>query len=131
LEVGRELQVAKSNYGPVGEKLRLRWEEGSFVVATAAKGPELAAEEANLDRLFLRLLEKHSTQGRRVYPRRGHGFAPKEFERDSEAKVAGITARAFAASMDRLFSAGAIVTKTKGPPSRQVTYIDRAGGKSD
>jgi RecA-family ATPase len=35
----RTLEVKKSNYGPCGQSLKLRWEEGCFVLESAASSP--------------------------------------------------------------------------------------------
>ncbi len=46
---GRELEVMKSNYGPAGEKVKLQWEDGCFVLEASATGPRLAAAYASAD----------------------------------------------------------------------------------
>jgi RecA-family ATPase len=125
----RELEVVKSNYGPAGEKVRLRWEDGSFVLKGAQSTPQQAATFRKIDDLFLKLLDKRTAQGRRVYPTRGSGFAPSVFATDPEA--AGITAKAFATSMERLFTERKIVNTEEGPPSKRVTRIVRGEVSKD
>ncbi|WP_172842182.1 AAA family ATPase [Bradyrhizobium lablabi] len=125
----RELEVVKSNYGPAGEKVRLRWEDGSFVLKTVQSTPQQAATFAKIDDLFLKLLDKRTAQGRRVYPTKGSGYAPSVFAIDPDA--AGITPKALATSMERLFSERKIVTIEEGPPSKRVTRIARAEVSKD
>ena len=64
-----------------------------------------------------RLLEKRTAQGRHVRPSKGPGYAPAEFAADPEAT--GVTPKALAASMHRLYDTGKIVTKESGPPIRR------------
>jgi hypothetical protein len=79
--------------------------------------------ERELDELFLRLLDKRNAQGRPLRPKPGRGSAPVELEADPEAN--DVTARAFKASMERLFTTGKIIKET-GSASRRVKPIERA-----
>ena len=121
----RELEVKKSNYGRAGEKVKLRWDGLTFVPATSAESsPYRAAAERDVDELFLKLLEKRVTQGRSVRPSTGRGSAPFELAGDPEAN--GVTAEAFRAAMERLFTAGRIVSVETGPASKRRKHIERA-----
>jgi hypothetical protein len=54
--------VKKANYGRTGEKIRLRWNGLTFTTDTAATAsPYQAAAEAEVDEIFLRLLDKRNT----------------------------------------------------------------------
>jgi hypothetical protein len=119
--------VKKSNRGRPGEKVELRWNGLTFAPAgTGATSPYRAAAERDVDELFLRLLDKRNAQGRPVRPNKGRGFAPAELADDPEA--AGVAASALAAAMERLFTAGRIVTVATGPASRRVHQIERVAG---
>jgi RecA-family ATPase len=121
----RILEVKKANYGRAGEKIRLRWNGLTFTTDIAGTAsPSRAAAEAEVDELFLRLLDKRNAQGRPVRPGKGPGYAPPEFAADPDAK--GVTSKAFIASMDRLYSAGRISTVETGPASRRFRHIERA-----
>jgi RecA-family ATPase len=121
----RQLEIAKNNYGPTGEKITLRWERGVFVPESQADAsPYRAAAEREIDDCFLRLLDKRNAQARHVRPSKGPGYAPSEFAADPEAGA--ITARAFAAAMERLYSAGIIKTVETGPASRRFRHVERA-----
>jgi RecA-family ATPase len=119
----RIFETAKSNYGPIGQQVRLQWGEGGLAVERAPSSLVRLAEDAKVDEVFLRLLDKRNAQGRPVRSTTGHGYAPAEFEGDAEA--GGIRAKAFKASMERLLSAKKIVVTTVGPPSRQYKRIER------
>ena len=62
------LEVMKSNYGPRGEKQKLRWEDGCYVLESSAPSPRQAAAAHKIDDLFVRLLEERNAQGRWVTP---------------------------------------------------------------
>jgi RecA-family ATPase len=117
---GRVLEVKKTNYGPCGEKVRLQWEEGCFVMEGSDVGqaaPYRAAAQQTLDDLFLKLLEERNAQGRWVTPNKAAGYAPKELAAMQGAGT--VRAPAFAHAMERLLTAKRITVETFGPPSKQ------------
>lgn len=120
---GRVLEVKKSNYGPTGEKVKLQWEDGCFVMEGTASAPHQAAGNAIAEQRYLECLDAVTTQGRHVCPGKGRGFAPKEFAEMPQAN--GMTARAFQAAQERLFAAGIIEAVPYGPPSRGTKRIAR------
>jgi RecA-family ATPase len=121
----RQLEVKKSNYGRAGEKVTLRWTGLTFTTeALAAASPYRAAAERDVDELFLRLLGTRRAPGRPVHARSAKGAAPPEFALDPEAN--GVTAPAFRNAMERLFSAGKIVTVETGSSSKRRQHIERA-----
>jgi RecA-family ATPase len=120
----RELEVVKSNYGPVGEKVQLRWEEGSFVIKGSLSTLQREATFAKIDDLFLTLLDKRTAQGRHVGSKASRSYAPSEFSKDPDA--GGVKTKALEAAMERLFTAGKIVNVEHGPPSKRVSRIARA-----
>jgi RecA-family ATPase len=113
----RVLRVKKSNYGPVGLELRLRWQNGGFILDGPAGGFDKIAAEAKAERVFLDLLGTFTAQGRDVSPKPSQTYAPSVFEKHPNAE--GITKRGFASAMERLLTAGRILVETVGPPSRQ------------
>jgi RecA-family ATPase len=120
---GRVLEVKKTNYGPCGEKVRLQWEEGCFVVEGTASAPHQAAANSTADQRYLECLDAVTTQGRHVCPGKGRGYAPKAFADMPQAN--GMTTRAFQAAQERLFAAGTIVVIAYGPPSKGAKCIAR------
>lgn len=119
----RQLEVVKNNYGPDGEKVRLRWERGVFVPEGAATSPHRAAAEREVDELFLRLLDKRNAQRRPVHAKAAKGSAPSEFETDPEAN--GVKAEGFRAAMERLLTAGRVVVIETGSDSRRRSHLER------
>jgi RecA-family ATPase len=113
----RQLEIVKNNYGPDGEKIRLRWERGVFVPESAITSPYREAADREVDELFLRLLEQRNAQGRPVTPNKAAGFAPKELAAMPGAE--GSTAAAMANAMERLLGAQRVTVETFGPPSKQ------------
>jgi RecA-family ATPase len=113
----RQLEIVKNNYGPVGEKVALRWERGVFVPEGADTSPRRAAADRGADELFLQLLEQRNAQGRWVTPNKALGFAPKELAAMPGAE--GYTAAALANAMERLLAAQLVTVETFGPPSKQ------------
>jgi RecA-family ATPase len=120
---GRELEIMKSNYGPIGEKTGLQWEGGHYVLEGSASAPQQAAVDATADQIYLDCLDTATRQGRHVCPMRGRGYAPKVFASMPEAK--GLTWRAFDAAQERLFSASQIENVAYGPPSKGTKRIAR------
>jgi RecA-family ATPase len=120
----RVLEVKKTNYGPCGEKVRLQWEEGSFVIEGTASAPHQAAANNTADRRYLECLDAVTAQGRHVCPGKGRNYAPSEFAEMSQAN--GMTARAFQAAQERLFAAGTIKAVPYGPPSKGTKLIARS-----
>ncbi|MGC1541341.1 MAG: AAA family ATPase, partial [Xanthobacteraceae bacterium] len=62
----RVLEVMKSNYGPVGEAITLRWKDGLFLPVNGTGGLDKLAAEQRSDEVFLTLLAQFESQGRNV-----------------------------------------------------------------
>jgi RecA-family ATPase len=105
----RQLEVVKNNYGPIGEKVRLKWERGVFVsediVSLEKLKSNTEAEEA-----FLNCLDTFTAQGRRVSPNRGPTYAPTLFSTSGASKSFKKTD--LAAAMERLFERKKIIVGT-------------------
>jgi RecA-family ATPase len=114
---GRELEIMKTNYGPPGEKQKLRWEDGCYALESSVPTPRQAAAEQKIDDLFVRLLAERNAQGRWVTPNKAVGYAPKELAAMPSAE--GCTAAALANAMERLLVAKLITVETSGPPTKQ------------
>jgi RecA-family ATPase len=113
----RQFEAVKNNYGPDGEKVRLRWDRGVFVPEGSAPPMQLAAAFANVNALFLKLLEERNAQGRWVTPNKAAGYAPKELA--AMSGTGGVTPAALASAMERLLAAQQVTVETFGPPSKQ------------
>jgi RecA-family ATPase len=112
----------KSNYGPTGGEIALRWEAGAFRASAAAQtGLDRMAAGTKAERVFLKLLRLFSSEGRDVGHSTGHSFAPAKFVQHPDAE--GVTKRAFSAAMDTLFREGKLRVEETGPPSRRTRRI--------
>jgi RecA-family ATPase len=118
----RELKVMKSNYGPAGEIVRLRWQRGVFVPEGGPGMLQRAAAEAAVDQAYLDCLDAMHGSGRQVGPYAGKAYAPAIFEKMAKAKR--YRAKALAAAQERLFNAGRIEVQV-GPPSKALDRIFR------
>jgi RecA-family ATPase len=121
----REIVFKKSNYGPLSDTIVLEWRDGMFLPKSGmSSGPiEQAAAAAKVDAMFLSLLRRYSSEGRRVGHNKGPSYAPALFAGSPEAKAATITGKMFEAAMERLFQSKAIFTQQYGRPSRPYFQI--------
>jgi RecA-family ATPase len=118
----RQYEVIKNNYGPTGEKVQVRWERGVFVPVSSIPTAATMAAEAAVDEVFLKCLDIKTAQGISVGPSTGKNYAPAVFEKMPEGRR---YKKAFAPAMERLLSAGRIIGKKEGPPSKQRTILIR------
>ena len=122
----RVLEVVKANYGPVGETIMLRWDNGLFLPVAGQSTLEKLAREQKVDNLFLMLLNRWTKQGRAVSDKaKANAYAPGAFAIEPEAKADNVTKQELAAAMDRLFRAGRIHSTAYGPPSRGWTKLEQ------
>jgi RecA-family ATPase len=119
----RQLEFMKSNYGPVGETIIVRWRDGVFVQEPRIGSVQKYADDAKANEVFLELLERFRRQGRIVGEKPGPSFAPALFAQESEAKAAGLRNRALAETMRRLFADNKIHVENYGRPSRPAGKI--------
>jgi RecA-family ATPase len=115
----RELEFLKNNYGPIGESIKLRWEDGVFVRVEAQNSLERLAADQKAEEIFLKLLDRFDAEGRSVNDKSGKAYAPAIFAQQPEAKAAMVTNRALADAMNRLFAAKKIHLESYGPPSKR------------
>jgi RecA-family ATPase len=121
----REIVFKKSNYGPLSENIVLEWRDGMFLPKPGMSPTivEHAAAAAKADAMFLALLRRYDSEGRKVGHNKGPSYAPAVFAGSPEATAAHITSEMFAAAMERLFQAKAIFTQQYGRPSRPYYQI--------
>jgi RecA-family ATPase len=124
----RVLRSMKSNYAARGGEIAMRWEGGVFVAEAAPEGLDRKAAEARAEKVFLRLLDEFTKEGRAVRAANAQGFAPKIFA--SSGRAEGLSKQALAAAMERLFSRGVIREELggSGPPSKRTMRIVRVEG---
>ena len=121
----RVLECVKNNYAPLGSPVRLEWVDGVLTVEGTASPLQRAAQDAQADEKFLEMLARHNRLGLDVGPSTGRGYAPAVFE--AAPDNGGYKARAFAATMHRLLTAGRIEVREEGPPSKRRKRLAIAG----
>jgi RecA-family ATPase len=121
----RQLEFKKNQYGPTGETIVVRYQNGLFVPLPGMASLDKAAQEAKADQIFLDLLARFTTENRNVSHKKGPTYAPSVFAREEEAKRGGITGKALEAARRRLFKAGKIWNEPYGKPSRPHHRIAR------
>jgi RecA-family ATPase len=120
----RQLEVMKNNYGPIGEKVRLRWERGVFVPVTSPGSLERAAAEADTEAAYMACLDAYRARGLEVGAQPGKAYAPAIFEKMPQAN--GHKSTVLAKAQERLFNAQRIEVKQIGPcPSKMLPRIVR------
>jgi RecA-family ATPase len=120
----RELQCMKSNYGPTGEIVRLRWANGVFKPIASPSSLERAAADEKAEEMFLQLFDRLTAQGQTLsHLKTSPNYAPRSFAELRDAK--GTAADTFAAAMQRLLDAGRLRVETYGKPSRPYARLVR------
>lgn len=121
----RVLRTMKANYGRTGGEITMTWKEGVFVPDAAETGLDRMALDNRAERVFLRLLDEFTKQGRFVKSAQAQGYAPKVFAASGSAE--GLSKLALHKAMERLFAKGEIVEILGGhmSPSKQTKRIAR------
>ena len=119
----RILTTMKSNYGPKGAELKLRWRKGLFVLDDGQRSDNPAQDLVDVltDRTFVQMLSTLTRQGQKLSPSRSPTYAPKFIAKQPQGK--GTSQRAFEDSMQRLLDAGTIQIVEDGPPSRRTRRL--------
>ncbi|TIO10944.1 AAA family ATPase [Mesorhizobium sp.] len=113
----RILTTMKANYGKKGNVLRIRWQDGVFVLDDGKPTAAASLLNKRADELFRSLLSAANRSGIRVAPTRGVNYAPTVLSERPDAD--GFTKKQFEAAMQRLLAEGIIKVVWEGPPSKQ------------
>lgn len=99
------LKNNKSNYGPRGTEIALKYDNGVFVATNPPSTSDPVYKKAHADTTFLDLLRDVTKQGRSVTDSKNAGnYAPKIFAATTNNH--GFSRSDFANAMERLFSEG-------------------------
>lgn len=127
----RVLKIMKSNYGRIGNEIRLRWLSGIFKSENESQTVQIAktVTRESAERTFIKMLRRYQYEGRPVSAFPSANFAPKVFARDERS--GGIATKAFIAAMNALFESRRIHLENFGPPSksRQCLVITNPAGE--
>ena len=104
----------------------MTWRAGIFVSDSLLGPDSKSADEAKAERVFLRLLDDLTKEGRSVKSAKAHGYAPKIFA--ESGRTEGVSKNALHSAMERLFAKREIVETHGGhkSPSKQTLRIIRA-----
>ena len=116
----------KANYGRIGGETHMKWGSGVFMAEETPQGLDALAAGAKAQRVFLKLLEVFTAQGRLVNHAGGTTYAPKLFAEHPDNE--GMTKRALKAAMEGLLADGKVVIKTEGSPSKRRSFLALSGG---
>jgi RecA-family ATPase len=115
----REIVFKKNQYGPLGETVVVRYQNGLFLPVLGVGSLDSLAQQERAQEVFLALLKRFRAANRNVFDKRGTGYAPALFAVEAEAKKAMSSNQALAAAMRKLFEDGKIWNEPHGRPSRQ------------
>ena len=120
----RELAFKKTQYGPTGETIVLRYQRGLFLPERGVSNLDKLAREA-VDDIFLHGLGQIIQQGRNaIAGENSPEFGPTLIAAMASAKTERIGKKELVAAMTRLLDAGKIhIGKTSGPPSKAQNCI--------
>lgn len=82
----RVLTIKKQNYGPTGIEIGLELQAGVFVPVATETSLDRMAGAAKAERVFLKLLQQFTEEGRTVRSANARGYAPKEFAASGRAE---------------------------------------------
>lgn len=118
----RTLSTVKANYGAVGGAIDLRWSDGSFV-ADGDPFDDLESRAAKAERVFLKLLDRFSSESRYVSSSQSPTYAPKVFVDQPDAEQC--RKYDLEAAMNRLFLTGRIRNGTHRSKGQERGHIEK------
>lgn len=124
----RLLSNKKANYGRIGAEIRIKYEDGRFapdVSLNSETGLDRMSASAKAERVFIKLLDQFTADGRYVSSHPGPTFAPSNFADHPGSE--GCTKRALLGAMNMLFQRGRIENATHGRGAKERSHIQIAG----
>lgn len=119
----RVLETMKANYGPVGARIELRWQDGRFLRTAAGQQPSIPLDT---EAVFLELLHWHEKKSINVSPSPSRSYAPTVFAKHIKSRR--ITADRFERAMQALLDKDVILSEQFGPPSHRRRRLALRGG---
>lgn len=120
----RQLEFKKNQYGPRGETIVVRYQNGLFLPERGMSNLDKAARGAEAERVFVDLLKRFATAGRKVSDKPSSpNYAPRLFLMEEEAKKANLRKADLEDAMRRLFANGKIAVEPYGKASNQHEHI--------
>lgn len=129
----RILTTMKANYGKIGATVRMRWQDGAFILDDGKPSVAAGLINGRADKAFLALLSEINRTGRRVSSSRSVTYAPTVLAEMPGSE--GLNKKVLEEAMKRLFASGAIKVVNEGPPSksrqRLVVVADEIAARRD
>ena len=122
----RVLATKKANYGRIGGEIGMTWRDGVFVADAVPTGLDKMAASAKAERVFLKLLDEFTSQGRFVSSSPGVSYAPTQFA--SHPKAEGMTKLALRGAMEALLSRNVLALEEHGKGVNARKHIARSTG---
>ena len=116
----RELEFLKNQYGSLGERVILRYQNGLFLPEAGISNLDKLVREARVEEIFIAGLGRVIQQGRdAIVGENSPEFGPTLIAELPEAKKERVRKKDLVDAMNRLLAANKIhIGKTDGPPSR-------------
>lgn len=111
----------KANYGRTGEEIKIRWDDGVYVLDDGDDPAVVSMTNRAADDVFLSVFLKLTGQGQRLSPKPCATYAAKRIADHPDAK--GYTKQKMAQAMQRLLDAGVLRVESSGPPSRRYDIL--------
>jgi RecA-family ATPase len=119
----REIIFKKNQYGPISEKIVLRYQNGMFLPEPGVSF-DRAEREAQADDVFLALLRRFISEGRKVcHKAQANNYAVTAFAKEPEALAIRLSRDELASAMRRLFAAGKLKAQPYGRPDRDTSHL--------
>jgi RecA-family ATPase len=120
----RVLEFQKNQYGARDETIGLRWQGGLFLPIVPLSDEEELGREETAEEVFMALLERFVSQGRRVADNlRSPQAAAKQFVLEAEAERYALTVEMLDAARRRLFDKGRIRVEKIGKGRHALEWL--------
>lgn len=119
----RRLTTKKANYGKTGNEILVRWRNGAFVPEADPSFLDINSAKMKAHRVFLKLLDAYTTEGRNVNANSGPNYAPTAFAKDRRAE--NVSRSALREAMNDLFASGTIHQVESTASRNRTTRIER------
>jgi RecA-family ATPase len=118
----REIEFKKNNYGPKGQSIVLRYQNGLFLPEPGMSSLEKAQRDKRIEEVFLTLLRKLDNQHRPVSPSSSaHNYAPNVFAGMADGKA--YNKKDYVEAMERLLDRRVIHVEKYGRPARPQRFL--------
>lgn len=116
----RVLKVMKSNYGPFGEKIKCKWQDGVFVLKP--QGPGSLTDRLEIDARILKAAEYLISNGERLAAahKARNGFACRINDLPT---CRDLSWEALVKAQDRFLETGKLVKVEVGPPAKRYVFV--------